>query len=695
VQPLLPAPAGSAVAAPSAASDTVDVTDVVRTVRRQWRAVLWCLGLGMLAAAGVILVVPPRFEGKASVLARPGAQNSASISGRITGLGDLLGNLGGLGASGSLETELQMLRSRALAGRLVDSLQLQFRVREPRVPALTLVATSDLPGSFKARTYTFERQSNGTYSTQRDGKTYQLTPGQPGSLDVGSVTLRAGSLPTRFRLTVMDREDAIDRFGKMLNATKAGGEVAKIVYRGDDSLTAAAAANSLVKFYLERRKTTDRGVNERRVEYISAQLDSTGAALTKAEHDLRLQQEGSRVFDAEIVGKVELETAGELRQSLTLLQVEEGSIKQLLAQADAGTLSSRDLAGYPAFMKSTSTNPLVGQLSELEAQRIRLLERRTERDPEVQAIDETMRKVSANILGTARSYASAITRQRQEAQSRLDSIQVALLALPAAAEKGGRLQRDVKRLTAIYAALEAQLVEARLGVIGEGGEVKQIDVAVPQRKPAFPDPLLTMGIGTGGGLLAGLFAALLLGWFGRWLRDPIEIERAVGVSAQRFEPNAPLLLAGAANARSVLVVPLDARALAAAGTVAERLARTARQRSLQASVLDLSAGHIAGAGSGNGKTADASAIEVALDTTLDQLEHQHGVTIVHLPDLSSDVTLAALRDTRPVILVAPPGPVDRTRLAHAVDTLRRMQVPCAGVVISDAPNGRGRARSLV
>ena len=64
------------------------------------------------------------------------------------------------------------------------------------------------------------------------------------------------------------------------------------------------------------------------------------------------------------------------------------------------------------------------------------------------------------------------------------------------------------------------------------------------------------------------------------------------------------------------------------------------------------------------------------------------MVIACLPELSSDATLAALKETRPVVLVAAPGPVDRTQLAHAVDTLRRLQVPCAGVVISDAPGPR-------
>ena len=674
----------------AAASDTVDVADVARTVRRQWRAVVICLVAGILVAGAVVLFAPRKFDGTASLLARPGNSGGSSIGGRITGLGELLGGLGGLGAGGSIETELQMLKSRALAGQVVDSLQLQFRVREPDgIAPLALVAASDLSGSFAPRSYTFVRSASGAYQVELPERVAELTPGMEGQLDVGAITLRegGGALPERFTVRAIDREDAVDRFSKSLTATKAGGEIAKIVYRGDDSVTAAAGANALVKYYLDRRKTTDRGVNERRVEFITAQLHATGAELAKTESDLRQFQQESRVLDAEIVGQVELEAMADMRLRFTELQVDEAAIRQLLAQADAGTISARELAAYPVFMRGSAVSPFAQQLSDLQGQRIRLLERRTELDPEVLALDSTSKILEANIIGMARSYANSITRQREQMQTRLESIQRSLLALPAAAERGGRLQRDVLRLTTIYTALEAQLVEARLAAIGEGGEVRQVDVAVPQREPAFPRPWLTMGIGTAGGLLTGMVLALFFGWFGRWFRDPIEIERYLGVSAQRIDANGPLLVSGTAGARSVLVVPLDAAARAGAGTVAQRLARTAQNRALQATVLDLGGSQI----EGNGKLALESA---QVGAAIDRMEQDGAVTVVQLPELSSDVTLAALRENRPVLLVAPPGPVDRARLASAVDTLRRMQIPIAGVVISDGPSPRA-LRALI
>jgi uncharacterized protein involved in exopolysaccharide biosynthesis len=669
-------------AAPGSA-ETIDVVDVMRTVRRQWVAVLSGLAVGLMAALLVVLFAPRRFEGRTTVLARPGTSGSGSIGNRISGIGELMGGLAELGGGGSIETELQMLRSRALAGQLVDSLRLQVRVHEPEgIAPLALVERIDFPGAFKPVKIRFERQADGTYRATSALDSAQVTPGRAVSLSGGSLTLRGQGLPARFELTLLDHEDAVTRTVKRFTITKAGGDIARVVYQGDDSVTAAAGANALVKFYLDRRKTTDRSANERRVEYVTAQFDSTARALAATERELRRYQEASGIVDAEEVGRIDLETAAALRRSYTEAQVDEGAIKQLLAQADGGRISSRDLAAYPKFLLGSSVSPLVAQLTMMESQRFSLLERRTERDPEVQALDKSMRAVEASILAMARSYADAVSRQREQMGSRLDTLQRAMSGLPAAAERGGRLQRDVERLTAIFTALEAQLIEARLAAIGEGGNVRQVDVAVPQRKPSSPKPVLTLGLGAAAGLFSGVVAALFLGWFGPWLRDPREIERAVGVSAQQFEPHLPLLVAGASNARTVLVAPIDTRV--GVTTVVEGLARTARQRSLQAVIVDLTGN---ASGNGAGALTDYGAM-------LERMERENGMVIVQLPSLTSEAAAATMNETRPVLLVAPPGPVDRARLSGAVDLLRRLQVPCAGVVISGVADVPGRPRAL-
>jgi uncharacterized protein involved in exopolysaccharide biosynthesis len=655
-------------------SDTIDLADVIRTLKRNSTAVLLFVAFGFLAALAVVLFAPRRFEARTTIMAKVGSAGGSSISSRMEGIGELLGGLGSLAGASGIETELQILRSRELAGLVVDSLKLQYQVTEPRIAPFKLVDQGSMSGSFGPRKIRFERTAANTYGATWGDTSFVVKQGEPVTLGAGNFTLRTGSLPEKFEIVIVDREAAIDRFVRRTEATKAGGEVAKVVVRGDDSLSTAYAANLLTQFYLETHKTVDRGINQRRVEFVQSQLDSTSRELARAERELRENQETTRVLDFEIVGAAQVQGLESTRGRLTDLQVEEGTMRQLLAQAESGGISSKDLAAYPGFLRGTNAGQLAGRLTELEARRIELLERRTEKDPDVIAVDKTMRSLEASIVAMARSYAGSISKQRAEIQGRVDSLQRRLLAIPAAAERGGRLKRDVVRLTQLYTALQAQLVEARFSAVSEGGLLRQLDAAVPPRGPSFPRPFLTMGIGISGGLFAGILAALFIGWFGRWLRDPMEVERAVGVLAQQYEPNAPLLMSSGAGARTILLVPLGARA--PLGIVAERLARTARQRALQTVILDLTAPH---EGNGAGSNGDYGAM-------IDKLERENGAVIVQLPALASEAAFASLSENRPVILVAPPGPIERDRLENAVNTLRRLKVPCAGVIMNDNGN---------
>lgn len=668
--------------------DSIELADVVRALQRGWRAVAGWTLLGILAAAAVVFFAPRRFEGRATIVVRANDPSASILSRLGAGMGDAASVI--TGGKTQLETEIQILESRAIAEQVVDSLLLQARVKSPAsTPVTRLLSAVSLPGSFKKKTVSFNHESNGSFRVRGAGVDTVVPAGGTVALLGGSVTIAPG-VDRDFRLQFLDREDAITLFDKRLGVGKAGGEVASISYSGDDSLTAAAATNAVIAEYLVRRRVTDRNLNTHRVEFLTAQLDSTGRALSASERELRRYQEQTGVLDPTVLGRVGLERAKDLRGQLTQVQVEEGAINQLLTQVEKGTLDTRQLMAYPAFLRSAGLNEMVAQLNRLESERQRLLERRTDNDPEVVAISKSIASLEGQFVPMARSYSSTLSRQRTELDRELDSLRTELGVLPGAAESSNRLQRDVLRLGTVYGALQAQLVEARLAAIGEGGDVRQLDAAFPSKKPSFPKPGLTFGIGGAAGLAIGLVAALVLAAFGRWARDPREIERTTGVPTLIFERRAPLVVANG-MLRTVLVIPLHQRADTLA--VATQLVETSLSRGSRATLLDLSAKPIVASENGASvATAVAAPIRVDVASTISRLSAEFDHVVVRLPELGSDATLSALNSERTVVFVVPPERVEREQLAAAMQLLRRLDVPCAGVVISgSAPSGRLRA----
>ena len=153
---------------PNPADESVDVGRLARTVARGWRALALGGLLGVLAGLAVALLVRPWYRGAASVLVRNANDPAGSLLSRFGLAGDVAGAAAGGALGGvlksSLETEVQLLQSRELAGMVVDSLALQARVLEPRgVPARALFAPGPVGGAFRRRVVDFARQPDGTY----------------------------------------------------------------------------------------------------------------------------------------------------------------------------------------------------------------------------------------------------------------------------------------------------------------------------------------------------------------------------------------------------------------------------------------------------------------------------------------------------------------------------------------------------
>lgn len=654
--------------------ETIDVVDIARSLRRRWYVIAAGMLAGLLLAVVVILLAPRTFTATATAVVRPQADAGASLLSRAAGDLAGLGAVGSaMGAGAGLETEIQILQSASVLGAVIDTLSLQAVPRSPAgLPSRAFVSAARLPGLFKPYRIDAERTPAGSYRVRGDKLDVTVAARGIVATPVGPVTL-AEAPPPRFSLLLLDREDALKRVGKSFDVRKAGGDVLKVAYAAHDSLTAAMVPNVALAEYLRRKKTSDRGVNAHRAEFLTTQIDSISVQLAERENALRHFQERSGLVDAEVVGKLELEQLASLRKDLGAVEVEAVALDRLLSQIAAGTMSARQLVSFPTFLKSPAINSLLQQLSTLETERTRLLDRRTEKDPEVVALTRSIADVEGQLVPLARSYRTSLQQQHGEISAQLASMSANLQAFPGAAEEGARLLRDVKRLGATQTALQTQLVQAQLSTVGEGGDVRALDVATVPRTPSFPQPLLMAGVGAGAGLVLGILIALIGGSRSKYFEDPYAIERSLGVPAIRFDPNTPLLMSGRTTARTVLLIPLEP-GVSTEG-VAGRLEETALARGERSTILDLT------------RPSAPAPAGVSLGGVISDLERDHGLVIIRLPHLAAEATAAVLSESRPVLLVAPSRRVNRRELVTALETLRRLDVPCAGVVLSQVVPG--------
>jgi uncharacterized protein involved in exopolysaccharide biosynthesis len=456
-------------------------------VRDAWGLVLATAVAGLLAGILIVIVVPPRFDGRAMLLVRTSsADPAAMVRNRIGPLAELMpGALGGA-TNDELNTELALLSSRATLGAAVDSLRLQVIMRSPsRVPPASVIDSVRTNGRFKPRRL---------------------------NLTAGINAVPDGIVASRQAVSVklLDREDAIDELDKRLNVTKSTGNAVEIRYRARDSVNAAIVPNLIATIYMARRTTVDRGLNQRRLEFLSAKADSVRADLrVSADVLARVAERSGSGADAEIAARALAEESGALQVRLSELRAAEMALDSLILAASGQRADARWFAGFPDLLRSPALNDLVGQIARVQTEHTILLGRVSATAPQAIALAQARDSLIGQLLPIATSYRSSLQHQRQSLDQDLGRVQAQIARLPAQAAAIAKEQAEVTRLAQLNAGMGMQVLEARLAAMLEGGDVRIVDAAVPPRRVAFPRPTLTVAIALALGTIVGVMLALL------------------------------------------------------------------------------------------------------------------------------------------------------------------------------------------
>jgi uncharacterized protein involved in exopolysaccharide biosynthesis len=467
----------------------IDLRVVGDALRRRARVVVLGIVAGGLIAAGILLFATPRFDGRAMMLIRTSSIDPTSlVKDKLGTLGELMPSNLGLGGSSDedLATELALLQSRAVIGAVVDSLRLEVIPRTPsRVPATTVVDSVRIVSRFKPVKLPIVAGANQTPQA--------------------AIWAKRGA-----QIKLLDREDAIDDVASRLAVHKTGGGAVDITYRARDSVTAREVPNLLASIYILRRKTVDRGLNQRRLEFLAAKADSVRGDLRRSA-DVLADVAGRNGSGAtpDIEARALAEETGALEAKLSEIRASEAALDSVVSLTPGRVVDPRRLAGIPDLLRSPALNDLISQIAKVETDRTLLLASRPESSPQAMALAHARDSLLAQLLPLATSYRQSLSRQRASIERDLGVLHAQLARLPGQSAAVAKEQAELARLSAMNVGMGAQVLSARLAALAEGGDVRLIDEAVSPRRVTFPRPLPTIAICLIGGAIAGLAIALL------------------------------------------------------------------------------------------------------------------------------------------------------------------------------------------
>jgi len=469
--------------------DEVDLRAVLGTLISARWLIAGCSAVALLIGAAYVWTATPIYQVDASVQVEDskGSALGASVK-DLDGLFDV---------KSQAITEIELLRSRMVLGRVIDQLGLDIVVEPRYFPIIgeaiarrhvgsasegygpyawggerIKVSRLSVPANWEGAPLTLVTGNSGTYELKgpadqllgrgRVGEEFVQVEGQ-GLLGVFVRELNARP-GVEFSLTKLPKLRAIAGMQESLSVSEKGRQsgIISLMLQGADASQAVTILNAIANQYVRQNVERKTAEAEQTLKYLDQQLPETKSQLESAE--VRYNEYRSRQ------GTVDVGKEGEL-------------LLQQSVAAETGLVS-------------------------LQQKRKELLERFTPEHPSVKALD--------NQIGI-------IQTERGRFAGKIDT-------LPQTQQEVLRLTRDLQVSQEIYTGLLNNAQQLKVVRGGTVGNVRIIDYAERPLSPVQPRKSLVMFMALLIGLMVGVVSAVVRQMLRSGLKDPKQIEARTGIS---------------------------------------------------------------------------------------------------------------------------------------------------------------------
>ena len=296
--------------------------------------------------------------------------------------------------------------------------------------------------------------------------------------------------------------------GKLKVARVPNTSILEITATSTKPREAQDLANTTAEAYRDYNKSlrTSRVTEARR--FIENQLKDVEARSRRTEAEIWAFREANRIVapgaESSVLMSVFTQVRGDIektRQQRTELE----SIQQRLAALDAASPTDRVFieTSNPAMQK------LQGTLSELQLERNNLAVEVTDRHPRLQAFDDRIREVRAEMRREVAAQIAMLRNREEFLNRQIGELQQKNRELPTLELSLQRLQREAKTNDDLLALLKTKHQEA---LIKEAEQIEEVSIVRPATEPDAPiggDATNTMMVGAVLGLAIGLVLAFV------------------------------------------------------------------------------------------------------------------------------------------------------------------------------------------
>lgn len=494
---------------PQLLMEEVHLQDYLEVIYRRRKLILAVFAAVFAGVAMYTFTMKPVYEAVTTLHVEDQKGNAQAL--------DLLA----FGKANPVEAELEILKSRTNAEKVVRQLHLDWKVSQKpsgmTFRILEFTSTSDKPR------YSVELNGNGGF-TVRNMHGEIVGQGLPGLRMAGrGLTLLLydlrGAKGDSFRLELLPFNATVEAVRTNMRAAEVGkkSNIISLSYRDTDRFLARDVVNGLAQAYLEQSVGFKAEEASRTVDFVQEQLQGLRNELDQAEKNLESYKSASGVMQLDSTAEQLILKLSATEKELTGITIQKKGTEFALDALKQAR--GRGVTYSPAV---TRDDPVVAgmatHLAELELQKRALGVDSTENHPEMKSLKEQINEIQRKIQATYESTLKSLGKQEQDVRAQLGRYEDTLKSLPAAERDLVKLTRVSKVNADIYTFLLQKQEEARIAKASTISNIKVVDSAIAPDKPVMPQKKKNLLLG----LLIGAMLGVGMAFFREYLDNTIK-----------------------------------------------------------------------------------------------------------------------------------------------------------------------------
>ena len=508
------------------ASGNVSFRQIVAVLRRRYLIVLALTLVG--AAAGLFIASRAPVTYQASAMLRLAGERQTLTGGEPDDAE--------LRSADPMLSIIQLLRSRGVAGAVVDSLGLQLVSRTEGFSTEDLVNVRvDPRAAADSVLLTFGPTE---VTAVRSERSVKAPYGQLINLGIVQFAVRTRPGIETAMLGIQSRDAIIDGLtGGLLVTRREGTDVIDVSFIAEDPLSAQRIVNATVNAFQALSVQWARDRSSRRRVFLAEQLAATDSQLSKAQAELssfRSRQQIASSRDKLAAEQAALLQLDSRRAELDADRSTFTALLDRLKSPDPATQQEalRALATSPAMADNPAIGGMYNQLINYQLRLDSMLTgpwRASPDNPDVVQLRGLQRATQNQLVAAVSSHVQGLdARTKSLAQLRART-GASIEYLPAMAEEEMRLSRRVEALATMGDDLRGEYQRARMAEAVEAGDIDVVALAHIPSTPLPSGSSIKLLLGLAIGLLLGLVVAYVLESLNTSIRRPEDLEAVLHV----------------------------------------------------------------------------------------------------------------------------------------------------------------------